>query len=131
MATIKSFTSLEQSKVLANILSHETADMWWLYVTSQGKHIAMMYEEPDPRYLARMESYGIKDAAIRCWSLAALVGVVEIDKSEICFDCYGEKYRVNIHYQTLGSFCQDNELYESKIDALFAMIIKLHKRNLL
>ena len=42
MATIKSFTSLEQSRKLAEILPPESADMWWLYVTSQGKHIAMM-----------------------------------------------------------------------------------------
>ena len=73
---MKSFTDIEQSKKLTEILPIESADMRWLYVTSQGKHIAMMYEEPDPHYLARMESYGIKNAAIPCWSLAALISIL-------------------------------------------------------
>lgn len=76
MATIKSYTDIEQAKKLAEILPLESADMWWLYITAQGKHIAMMYEEPDPHYLARMESYGIKNAAIHCWSLAALLNIL-------------------------------------------------------
>ena len=71
------YTSIEQSKKLLELgLNSESADMWWLYVTAQGKHIAMMYEEPDPHYLARMESYGIQDAAIPCWSLGALLKVM-------------------------------------------------------
>lgn len=123
MATIKSYTDLEQSKVLAKILPLESADMSYI---GEDNSLAVGYLNVKKEFDATKEVN-----VFPCWSLAALVGVVEIDKSEICFDCYGEKYRVNIHYQTLGSFCQDNELYESKIDALFAMIIKLHKRNLL
>lgn len=76
MATFKSYTDIEQAKKLAEILPLESADMWWLYITAQGKHIAMMYEEPDPHYLARMESYGIKNAVIHCWSLAALLNIL-------------------------------------------------------
>lgn len=68
----KSNTDLKQSRKLTEILPLESADMWWLYITAQGKHIAMMQDEPDPYYLTRMESYGIKNAAIPCWSLAAL-----------------------------------------------------------
>lgn len=68
------YTTIEQSKHLLDLgLNPKSADMWWLYVTAQGKHIAMMYEEPDPHYLARMKSYGIKNAAIPCWSLGALI----------------------------------------------------------
>jgi hypothetical protein len=123
MATIKSHTDIGQSRLLAKFLPIESADMSYI-----GEDNALTVD-----YLsAKKEFDTTKEVDIfPCWSLAALMKITEIDKSEICFDCYGEKYRLNIHYQTLGSFCQDNELYESKIDALFAMIIKLHKRNLL
>ena len=126
MATIKSFTSLEQSKKLAEILPLDSADMWWLYITAQGKHIAMMYEEPDPHYLARMESYGIKDAAIRCWSLAALLDILDFpsltqnkeDEWEVCV------------------FDHDNDNYIEKtasnpVDTCYEMILKLNELKML
>lgn len=123
MATIKSYTDLEQSKKLAEILPLESADMYYYTVNGDLYKTPNVIESKDDLY--------VDENSIPCWSLAALMKIIEIDKSEICFDCYGEKYRVNVHYQTLGSFCQDNELYDSKIDALFAMIEKLKNRNLL
>ncbi len=138
MTTIKSYTDLQQSKKLAEILPIESADMRYGYIAHYDYSDRMFdggYDEvPYPKdFLVKNPNFSANeyDAELPCWSLAALMKIIEIDKSEICFDCYGEKYRLNVHYQTLGSFCQDNELYESKIDALFAMIIKLHKRNLL
>lgn len=74
---MQNYTSIEQSKELMELgLNPDTSDMWWLYITSQGKHIAMMQEEPDPHYLSRMESYGIKDAAIPCWSFGSLLSLI-------------------------------------------------------
>lgn len=122
---MKSYTDLEQSKKLAEILPLESADMWYHGHYSPWESERKYDNEPCPFH--SMSPNWDKP----CWSLAALMKIIEIDKSEICFDCYGEKYRVNVHYQTLGSFCQDNELYESKIDAVFAMIEKLKNRNLL
>ena len=121
MATIKSYTDLSQSKKLAEILPLESADMWWLYVTSQGKHIAMMYEEPDHHYIARMESYGIKDAAIRCWSLGALLGVLP------------EYTLINNGFSgKVALWCQSNSIeHNNPVDACVAMIEKLYKLNLL
>lgn len=124
MATIKSFTSLEQSKKLAEILPLESADMWWLYVTAQGKHIAMMYEEPDPHYLARMESYGIKNAAIRCWSLAALLSVLPDYTLQTNMD--GTVFVVCESKKPMIS-----DTYDNPIDACVAMIEKLNELNLL
>ena len=136
MATTKSYTDLDQSKKLAKILQTESADMFCADVFNKEEethsynfHILSTWGCNTFEELKDRENKFVR--FIPCWSIAALMKIIEIDKSEICFDCYGEKYRVNVHYQTLGSFCQDNELYESKIDALFAMIIKLHKRNLL
>lgn len=125
MATIKSYTDLEQSKKLAEFLPLESADFGWNVFVDDTSRILPVNDWD----LTKDGSGGVK--FFHAWSLAALMKIIEIDKSEICFDCYSEKYRVNVHYQTLGSFCQDNELYESKIDALFAMVMKLHKRNIL
>ena len=124
MATIKSFTSIEQSRKLAEILPIESADMWWLYVSAQGKHIAMMYEEPDPHYLARMESYGIKDAAIRCWSLAALLSVLPDYTLQTNSD--GTVFVVCDSKKPMIS-----DAYDNPIDACYEMIIHLHELNLL
>ena len=121
MATIRSYTTIEQSRKLVEFLPIESADMKILPFTEREYRIVPIND------IAVCD----REDEIYTWSFAALMKIIEIDKCEICFDCYSEKYRVNVHYQTLGSFCQDNELYESKIDALFAMIIKLHKRNLL
>ena len=111
--------------MLAEFLPIESADMWHHGFFNPSRMCKIEYNPPAPYHSVTPQW------DCPCWSLAALMKIIEIDKSEICFDCYGEKYRVNVHYQTLGSFCQDNKLYELKIDALFAMIIKLHKRNLL
>ena len=121
MATMKSYTDIEQSKKLAEILPLNSADMWWLYITAQGKHIAMMYEEPDPHYLTRMERYGIKDAAIRCWSLAALLDVLptfSIDSSDD-------------HYYRLYCMERFTEWYDNAVDACYEMIIALSENGLI
>jgi len=123
---MKSYTDIEQSRKLAEILPLESADMWWLYVTAQGKHIAMMYEEPDPHYLARMESYGIKDAAIRCWSLAALLGVIPYPSLHKTFS----GWRCD-SYNKDGTTCKLGEPSGNPVDACFEMIIRLNELKML
>ena len=134
---MKSYTDIEQSKKLAEILPIESADMWWLYITAQGKHIAMMHEEPDPHYLARMESYGIKNAAIPCWSLTALLNVLPVscDDGQHCLSLIN--HNPNEKTEWLCAYEDDKgnlmmECYaDNQIDACVAMIEKLHKQNLL
>lgn len=125
---MKSYTDIEQSRKLAEILPIESADMWWLYITSQGKRIAMMHEEPDPHYLARMESYGVKDAAIRCWSLAALLEVI---RKAIGYTVYGAN---NVHISCeLGDkpWEMETKAYDNEVDASYEMILKLNELKLL
>lgn len=126
---MKSYTDLDQSKKLAEILPLESADMWWLYITAQGKYITMMHEEPDPHYLTRMESYGIKDAAIRCWSLAALLEI--LDYPQLSKDNLGSgkvgwmvsAYPYNCRYDSIW--------HDNPVNACVEMILKLHELNLL
>ena len=121
---MKSYTDIEQSKKLAEILPIESADMWWLYITAQGKHIAMMHEEPDPHYLARMESYGIKNAAIPCWSLAALLGFIPNYKLSSEHNYHTCTAETSFGEETVGWF-------DSPVDACFEMILKLKELKLL
>lgn len=123
---MKSYTDLEQSKKLAEILPLESADMWWLYITAQGKHIAMMHEEPDPHYLARMEGYGIKNAAIPCWSLAALLAVIKpINENTYTI-------RGTLDGGATISFDEiTNVMYQEEeiIDAVFEMVVWLKEKD--
>ena len=133
MAAIKSYTDIEQSKKLAEILPIESADMWWLYITAQGKYIAMMHEEPDPHYLARMESYGIKDAAIRCWSLAALLDVLPLGiDTHKQTDGYKIYYYVELYMKRMEEdIYLSTERHENLVDACYDMILRLKELNLL
>ena len=123
---MKSYTDLEQSKKLAEILPLESADMWWLYITAQGKHIAMMHEEPDPHYLARMEGYGIKNAAIPCRRLAALLAVIKpINENTYTI-------RGTLDGGATISFDEiTNVMYQEEeiIDAVFEMVVWLKEKD--
>lgn len=66
MAKIKSYTDLEQSKKLAEILPLESADMWWNgFVDEEHSVIWDVY----PNFLS-------SDICTPCWSLSALLGVL-------------------------------------------------------
>ncbi len=127
---MKSYTDLEQSKKLAKILSPKSADMF--YIAGKG----------EPVFIGnKMVAYGEDDydclggPDVLCWSLAALIDIIEnidkLQKVEVSFTHNGSKYWVDVHFDEFGSFCQDYELYDSKVDACAAMIEKLHKLNLL
>lgn len=131
---MKAYTDLKQSKKLAEILPLDSADMWWLYVASQGKYIAMMYEEPDPHYLTRMESYGIKDAAIPCWSLAALLEQIPSDlgKTQLTIekdDSERLKYWLNYHDRWEREDDIQTKYYDNLVDACYEIIVKLHEQK--
>jgi len=118
---MKSYTDLEQSRKLAEILPLESADMLYIKREINNTFIETPVVKP----------IGDVWKSLPCWSLSALMNIIEIEKVEICFNCNNNKYWVDVHFETLGSFCQDHELYDSKIDALIATIKKLKSRNLL
>lgn len=119
MATIKSFTDLEQSKKLAKILPLESADMYWDYNVRMHKHYPMIMD------------YQFDDFCIPCWSLAALLNVLP-NRLQIVLainDFQGdrkEKYAI-------GSVEHDNyDCYaDNPVDACVDMIIKLHELKML
>ena len=114
MATIKSYTDLEQSKKLAEILPLESADMRFCYShTLDGRitgHYPMIGREP---------SMGITP----CWSASALLEVIRNnDRYEL------QMYEGGYYFES-GEFM--TESYFNPVDACYEMILKLHELKML
>ena len=112
MATIKSYTDIEQSKKLAKILPLESADMYWW---SSGKRY----------YIEAMNDgdFNEEEGHIHAWSLAALLNILPAGKSLI----HGE----NTHKYKLINCIVDAEWHDNPVDACVAMVEKLHELKLL
>ena len=118
---MKSYTDLEQSKKLAEILPLESADMRY------DEYVSYIDGTPKVGY-----KKGVTDG-IPCWSLAALLDV--LNKTAYFIN---EDASVNLSsYKTiewdLGIDNSDLELVteSNPVDACVEMIIKLNKLNLL
>lgn len=115
MATIKSFTSVEQSRKLAEILPIESADMrYQAYYDNMNnlKHV--------PRFVSTIIPLKVD---IPCWSLAALLSVLP-------------NYQLQTQDDGIGILCSCKGKFnivtaDNHIDACVAMIEKLHKLKLL
>ena len=105
MDTIKSYTDLEQSKKLAEILPLESADMWYPLPCEEG-------DKP----LLEQGGFG----STPCWSLTALLSVLEHPR---CFQ--GDKPI----YWFCGCFDKDKLYHEveadNPVDACVKMILRL------
>jgi hypothetical protein len=110
---MKSYTDLEQSKRLAEILPKESADMGWYY-------------SRNPQAARNQMWVGTKseNADIPCWSLTALLDVLIYPHIE-----------QNYMGQWVCRVEQQNTTYlwegSNPVDACYEMIIKLHELNLL
>ena len=123
MATIKSFTTLEQSKKLAEILPLESADMYWW---SSGKRC----------YIEAIDDgdFNEKEGHIRAWSLAALLEVLKQHCERL-----ETNLRINKNYNvfasrdgfTYRSFDEYPDGISNLIDACVSIIENLHELNLL
>ena len=133
MATIKSFTSLEQSKKLAEILPLESADMCW-----------SKYDDGQMRIMP-MELWNLIKDGLSCleftpaWSLAALYSILPNSKNESTtlsrggwkiepieyLDNWWCEYKDDSHseYFTVSA--------DNPVDACVAMIEKLHELKML
>lgn len=113
MATIRAYTTIEQSRKLAKILPIDSADMWWNgFVDEEHSVIWDGY----PNFLS-------SDICTPCWSLAALLGVLP-------------NYQMQTQDDGIGILCSCNGKFnivtaDNPVDACVAMIEKLHELNLL
>jgi len=109
----KAFTSLEQSKKLAEILPLESADMYYGY----GKD--------KPKFLPISDA-DIKCLSQPCWSLAALLGVLPYPSLHKTFS----GWRCD-SYDKEGKTCKIGENADNPIDACYELILKLNKLKML
>lgn len=130
---MKSYTDIEQSKKLAEILPIESADCFWDYDEMQGFHRISWFEDGFNKHSQLL----FNENNVCAWSLSALLDVL---KSKI----YYEKkfYYLNIEKDGTWWWIEYIERYgeanpietsstEELIDACYEMILKLKELNLL
>lgn len=133
MVAIKSYTDIEQSKKLAEILPLESADMHYAtWAILDGEFIISPNQGSTIEDL--QEDYG--NQIIPSWSLASLLSILPdtINGTEgycrLTIDKEGDAY--NISYDDILSGESTILFAEySLIDACVEMIVKLHKQNML
>ena len=131
MATIKSYTDIEQSKKLATILPLESADMGYLW---NGTSFCN-YPVSNQTIFKRVEN-------IPCWSLDALLGILPKEytnsKNQVCtlhIDIVDSETPYLMWYanpEHEGSIVEiKTKEYSNLIDACYEMVLKLHESNML
>jgi len=121
MATIKSYTDIEQSKKLSEILPLESADMCYKCIEDDPYDIVC---KPYSEWKEEYKGLLIRGDAnvIPCWSLAALINVLP-NENMLVKTTYGEYYCLAKDIMT--------KHYDNPIDACVKLILKLHELNLL
>lgn len=114
---MKSFTDIEQSKKLEEILPIESADMYYFtiirdYPYSQGK-IKSIAKIMDGSFSSEYDT--------PCWSLAALLNVLPSSTLDSSDD----------HHYRLHCMERFTEWHDNPIDACYEMILKLKEKDLL
>lgn len=139
---MKSYTDLEQSKKLAEILPLESADMRYGYIApyeySDRKFDGGWDEIPYPKdFMLKNPNFSEDeyDGELPCWSLAALLNIIpkrikdfnvlRIDIGEEDFAIWYDEigYGVNTEFPDITK--------ASAVDACAEMIIKLKEKNLI
>lgn len=131
METIKSYTDIERSKVLAEILPLDSADYFYKYCI--GHYNSIYY---------RLETYpynkgGNKNHDIPCWSLAALLNVlpkiyypVKDHKTDLILGKPKDKWCL-LYWDTTGMQHGEETLGDNPVDACADMIVKLKEKNMI
>lgn len=118
---MKSYTDLEQSKVLAEILPIESADMHYVLIdTNKDK-----YDLGIGKYIGILPSYP-------AWSLSALLDMIyKVERFCVPTLYYSDdedKYWMSIDLESTG---YETNMYYEKIDVAFEMVVKLKEGGLL
>lgn len=118
---MKSYTDIEQSKKLAEILPLDSADMCYIQDLLAG----CKYGEYRPYIGNIIPAYG--QDKIKCWSLAALLDILPDRTCVYKKTCKDGR----VKYKGVVKGCKELILKDNPVDACYEMIIKLHEQNLL
>lgn len=143
MATIKSYTDLEQSKKLAKILPLESADMHYNNASIKGINYVDEYRAELMDYNTAqkvLSKYLINPifGIIPCWSLASLLEQLHYEvRDDDCNLSYLQMNKEDDVYQLVYTDHHvdfesiETDRREHFVDACVDMIIKLNELNLL
>ena len=115
MAIIKSYTDLEQSKKLAEILPLESADGWWT---------ALNWQETEYYIEVKQDGINKPKKYVPCWSLTALLSILHDYTLQTNTD--GTVFVVCESQKPMIS-----DAYDNPVDACVAMIEKLYELKML
>ena len=122
-------TDIDQSKKLAEILPHESADMSYRPYREEGGI---------PDYESDLCPYRFASwCGFPCWSLAALLNVIPVtcDDGKHCLSLINSNPNGNVDWLCCYEDCNGNLLMEcygiNQVDACYEMILKLHEQKLL
>ena len=119
MTNIKGYTDINQSKKLAEILTVDSADMY--YINGDTDKIIIRKWKNDTH----------DDDDIPCWSLAALLDVLPmITKGKDTANPFIAKTSDNEYYAvyaTLTKEVDSSGIYDNPVDACYEMALKLHE----
>ena len=122
MATIKSYTDLQQSKKLAEILPIESADMVYICIDMGRKWINV------PRFIEDVPDH-TDDYDIYAWSLGALLDVIPC--GQVNRMANSDKWEASSWNDSDFEPAYYVENYDNTIDACVAMIERLHELKML
>lgn len=130
MTTIKSYTDLQQSKKLAEILPIESADCYWDYDEMQKFHRISWFEDG----YSKESQLRSNENNVCAWSLAALLDVLpknlDIGRPVLTTN-YRGYYWVSYFDEYMKETNLTSKIYDNPIDACYEMILNLNEQKLL
>lgn len=137
MATIKSYTDLEQSKKLAEILPLESADMYWLnrHIDLTETKYELFVVDRSNKHIDFFNSYAIavdNNEIIPAWSLAALLKYLsEIKPQVYTLVLFPSESKWILQFVEYGNVNVCEVSCDNPVDACVDMIEKLHELKML
>lgn len=119
---MKSYTDINQSKKLAEILPIESADMDYIPIVNYDGKYSIIVNEWDNDHVT-------EEGWIPCWSLAALINALPQDTVSLTGNCK-EPYWL-CEYVDSNDKSYIGEGADTPIDSCYKLILKLHELNLL
>ena len=126
---MKSYTDLEQSKVLSDILPIESADECYIKHSSSNNPSWEFNEDFPPMILGNVPINAMTVETLPCWSLTALLNILPYP--QLSKDKLGggkEGWMVSVYPDNCR---HDSSWHDNQVDACYEMIIKLIELKIL
>ena len=131
---MKSYTDLQQSRKLAEILPLESADMCYIKHTSSDNPNWEFNEDFPPMILGSVPINEIAAETLPCWSLAALFSILpkEIVYNKNIVYLEFHVWQNSLEYVNNADYILHiTRSYDNPVDACYEMILKLHELKML